>query len=72
MKLHNQPIDETMSDLMTKEEYLESVQCGGFIDYDGFGHPSDGVIQDPNTFISPSKFGSDIPDWATHIVWFNR
>jgi len=57
-------------DLMTVQEWLECVEGGMFIDYDGHGRPAkDGLMS--SMFISPSRARS-IPIDATHIVWFNR
>ena len=69
-------------DLMTVTEFSHCVETGLFIDYDGDGVAViqvDGVtkLDCPNTpgerdyRISPSTI-SNIPEDATHIVWFNR
>lgn len=42
-----------------------------FIDYDGFGHPVKDRKCDPDIYIKPSK-RHEIPEDATHIVWYNR
>lgn len=57
--------------VMTVEEFRESVEDGGFIDYDGWGNPSNGTHMDPNLTIYPSEVDKIPPD-ATHIVWYNR
>ncbi len=58
-------------DLMTVAEYLECVECGAFIDYDGFGYAvKDGMV-DEETFMYPSQ-RHELPEDATHILWFNR
>jgi hypothetical protein len=76
---HGDPVTEVVynedipsyGDLMTVKEYLSNVKCGGFIDYDGFGQPAkDGKMAD--VAISPSSGSFDIPEDATHIVWYNR
>ena len=68
-------------DLMTVEEYLEAVECGAFIDYDGMGEAvRDGLAGEypvcPETgwpdWIKPSQGVEAIPEDATHILWFNR
>ncbi|KAB1068750.1 hypothetical protein [Methylobacterium planeticum] len=67
---YSQEVDED-DHVMTVEEYLDSVECGAFIDYDGFGHPvRDG--KHCNVEVKPSDGRDGIPPDATHIVWFNR
>lgn len=71
------PVTEPLSNhidigyLLTIEEYRESVACGAFIDYDGFGNlvRNDRVAVDIETV--PSKI-AEIPVWVTHILWYNR
>ncbi len=62
--------DEDDGDLMTVSEFLDCCNCGGFIDYDGFGNPvKDNLLMDK--LIYPSRL-FDIPEDATHIFWYNR
>lgn len=61
-------------DLMTLEEFIDNVECGGFIDYDGWGKyaTSDKMS---NKTIRPSNVKSNrllTNDEFTHVVWFNR
>jgi len=58
-------------DLMTVDAFRETCDCGGFIDYDGFGYAVFGDRVDTETFICPSK-REEISDLATHVLWFNR
>ena len=58
-------------DLMTVDEFKKAVACGAFVDCDGYGHPSNNNLVDHNIHIFPSQV-ADIPNDATHIVWFNR
>jgi len=58
-------------DVYTIKEFLECVNCGAFIDYDGFGYPVKDKMADSSIMIYPSRI-KDIPDDATHIVWYNR
>jgi len=56
--------------VMTVEEFKNDCAAGGFIDYDGFGQP----VKDNKAakiYIKPSAL-EEIPQEATHIVWFNR
>ena len=74
-------------DVMTLKDFQEECKSGGFIDYDGSGHPA-GVESgtshaeghtffkghlrmDPNVTIRPSEY-ADVPEGTTHIVWFNK
>jgi hypothetical protein len=59
-------------DVYTIEEFLELVECGAFIDYDGFGHPVRDSLSDEDIWVKPSTVKTSIPEDATHIVWFNR
>jgi hypothetical protein len=59
---------------MTATEWLNCVESGGFIDYDGYGAlaTESGCS---NIVISPSDVSVlklKIPTWSTHIVWYNR
>lgn len=59
------------ADVMTVEEYLNSVRATAFTDYDGFGQP----VRDGRAcrvMVLPSDYKNGIPTDATHIVWFNR
>ena len=59
-------------DHMMLEEYRQCVECGGFIDYDGFGElaTSDRVA---DVYTCPSELDrTTFPDWCTHIVWYNK
>ena len=59
-------------DHMTRDEWLGAVKFGGFIDYDGYGELAT-INQVSNIMIVPSKAKSyKFPEWATHIVWYNR
>lgn len=58
-------------DVMTVDEFKDCCDCGGFIDYDGFGYlVKDGKMND-EIEICPSKRHL-IPKSATHICWLNR
>ena len=63
------PDDE--DDVYTVEDFKDLVKCHAFIDYDGFGHPVLASMADPDIFIKPSRL-KEIPEDATHIVWYNR
>lgn len=62
-------------DLMTIEEWLENVECGGFIDYDGSGTLAyKDKMSDIDVYPSMVKSGmfQMIRGDFTHVVWFNR
>jgi len=59
-------------DHMTMEEWLECVECGGFIDYDGSGNYATATqMSDKEVVPSDVKKGS-IDKSFTHVVWFNK
>lgn len=59
-------------DHMTLEEFRENVECGGFIDYDGFGHLAT-ATQESDVRIYPSDLKTmKIDVKYTHVVWYNR
>lgn len=58
--------------IMTMEEFAESCEEGGFIDYDGFGHYSDGTYEFHKN-IHPSDVTEGRYDKRfSHVIWFNR
>jgi len=67
---YNKEIDD-FAYLMTIEEFVESCDCGGFIDYDGYGYACKDGKSDESIVISPSRRRL-IPKDATHIAWYNR
>ena len=58
-------------DVYTVEGFKEFCEDGAFIDYDGVGHPVKNDLADESIWIKPSRL-DEIPEDATHIVWFNR
>jgi hypothetical protein len=65
---------EDIGDLMTVKEWLDSVACHAFIDYDGHGYWATATKQS-NASVCPSDITDKKlvpPEWATHIVWYNR
>lgn len=57
--------------IMTVAEFRDDVKAGHLIDYDGFGHPMKGGWVDETVTVKPSK-AHDIPEDATHVVWYGR
>lgn len=64
------PEDE--DDVYTIKEFLDLVKCGGFVDYDGYGHPVKNKLADRTIMIQPSNVKKKLPADATHIIWYNR
>lgn len=67
-------IDNNLGELMTVEEFKESVKHGVFIDYDGHGVWANAELES-NSRVLPSDLQKpefQPPHWATHVVWFNR
>lgn len=58
-------------DLMTMQEFIKTVESGGFIDYDGYGSYSDGKVMF-DCIIKPSDVKKGLNKKYTHIIWFNR
>jgi hypothetical protein len=71
MTMTNREVNPDECDLMTIEEWKNSVKLGHFNEYDGSG-----------SFIKDGKFMSeerlfddvfgDIPEGATHVAWYNK
>lgn len=57
--------------LMPVKEFVECVEGGGFIDYDGHGYYSDGKMMFEAVVPSDVK-GKKPKEGYTHVVWFNR
>lgn len=60
-------------DLMTIAEFMQAVETGCLIDYDGSGNlVKDG--EESNQTIYPSNAKATLYEnqWATHVVWFNK
>lgn len=58
-------------DVYTVKEFKQRVKDGDFTDNDGYGHPVKDSKCDPDLSIVPSEV-HNIPDDATHVVWYNR
>ncbi len=59
-------------DIMSLEDFIETVNDGGFIDYDGFGkYVKDGKKSDIDIYPSDVKRNKVRKDFDT-IIWFNR
>lgn len=58
-------------DVYTVEEFRKRVADQWLIDYDGFGYPVRNRLADQTMCVKPSRV-AEIPECATHIVWYNR
>lgn len=68
--IYTEQFDKDDGDLMTVKDFVNSVADGMFIDYDGYGNPVRNNRL-ANIDIFPSQV-HEIPDTATHILWYNR
>ncbi len=72
------------ADIMTIEEWLNGVESGCFIDYDGHGYWATSTHQSKksaveelyeSSMVLPShitKLKIKPPSWATHVAWYNK
>lgn len=62
--------------LHTVAEFKLAVRVGAIVDSDGFGQYATSVEYDfHGRFgdVKPSTImAADLPEWATHIIWFNK
>ena len=77
MKVEDKEPIPSYGDLMTIEEFKDTVDCGGFIDYDGYGHFATEDHTMGITKVYPSEVKEDFLEMCrehkiTHICWFNR
>lgn len=68
--MYEHRIPSSHGHIMTVNEFKQAVRDRLFIDYDGFGHPAK-MTMDVTQHVVPSKV-DEIPNDATHIVWYNR
>lgn len=61
-----------IGDVIEIEEWIECVNEGGFIDYDGWGCPMKEGLVATQTIVRPSNWKTTLPQDATHIEWYNR
>ena len=68
---YNQKIDNDCGDLIERQDFIENVEAGCFIDYDGYGHPVKDELVDESFYVYPSEI-EKLPKDCTHVLWFNR
>lgn len=69
------PLDPECGDHMTMADWLAACKDGSFIDYDGHGVLATATLGQSALEVRPSDvtlLKLTMPDWATHVVWFNR
>lgn len=70
--VHQQEWEESLQEY-SLDDFQSLVECGGFVDYDGFGEwvLPDGSLS--GVFVNPSQlFNVEAPAGATRIRWYNR
>jgi hypothetical protein len=70
----NQALDGDLYDLMPLNRFLEDCWSRELIDYDGNGYYAT-ATEVSKIKVVPSditKAGKTPPEWATHVVWYNR
>jgi hypothetical protein len=65
-------INDAIGNHMTKTVFIRRVKAGALMDRDGFGH-----LATKDKVSNHHVHASDVkdllwPDWATHVVWYNR
>jgi hypothetical protein len=58
-------------DIYSVKDFTDECVSRNFIDYDGFGNPMRDGRVNPDIIIKPSRL-EEIPQDATHIIWYNR
>lgn len=64
-------IDGSVGDLILAIEFVDMVDTGCFLDYDGFGYAYDKDFNKLDYMVYPSEI-SKIPPEAEYVLWFNR
>ncbi len=69
----SEPFNKENGDLFSINTFIDYCKSGGFINYDGFGHYSDGTIVFYELEIYPSDItkGNNVRNFS-HVVWYNR
>lgn len=58
---------------MEYSEFVDCCECGGFIDYDGYGYLAcEEYMTDKVVYPSDVVSEEFCPGEYTHVVWFNR
>lgn len=65
-------LDPKSGDVMSLEDFVESVKNGDFIDYDGYGHYVRGDKESDVTIIPSDVIANKIRTDFDTIIWYNR
>ena len=67
-------INGDIGDLISWPDFLQNCKDRSFIDYDGHGNWAT-ETEHGKSIIYPSEVLKGLitkPDWATHVMWYNR
>lgn len=68
----SRPVEDSCGDRMTIEDFKSAVECGLFIDYDGFGtYIKDEKMSNIDIVPSDVKAGMIRPEFK-EMIWFNK
>ena len=59
-------------DLMTLQEFIDSVKDGLFVDYDGHGRYANSMMMSPELIYPSDVIKGVILEGWTHVAWFNK
>jgi hypothetical protein len=59
-------------DLMTLQEFIDSVKDGLFVDYDGHGRYANGMMMSPELIYPSDVIKGVVLEGWTHVAWFNK
>lgn len=65
------PLDK-IGDHMTMKEFVECCECGGFIDYDGYGYYATEKEMTDKVIIPSEVMKGEHDNSYSHVVWYNR
>lgn len=65
--MNMQPHDD-FGDVFTFEEFKACVDCGAFISDDGSGYYATELEHSDISVWSDAP----VPEWATHVAWYNK
>ena len=71
---YTEKVNPKAGDLVTVQEYRDLADSGAIMNSDGFGRAvKDGMEDDRyEVELRPRKHGADIPQDATHVMWYNK
>lgn len=63
---------EDYGDLMTSKEFASSVKSSFFTSWDGSGYWATITEMDRESPVFVDDKFTKKPEWATHVMWFNK